>query len=156
MPRQKKLPSQRNSSAKSTKVSTSTRKGKARTPPCPAYEEWSTARYFGFLRSSLRAAYSKWPPKYLTLNEAARPYVGPDKRRKKEYQCAICKQWKGSKDVSVDHIIPVGSLTKFDDLPGFCERLFCSKDKLRCLCNECHHVVTQEQRQANKETNDDT
>ena len=127
-----------------------------KTPPCPQYPQWSTSRYFSFLRSALRSAYSKFPPKFETLNEASRPYVGPDKRRKREFQCAICKKWKGSKDVSVDHIIPVGSLTKFDDLPGFCERLFCSKDKLRCLCNDCHHVVTQEQRKANKELNDES
>ena len=131
---------------KAVKKPPSPLKGRMKTPPCPAYEEWSTARYFGFLRSSLRAAYSKWPPKYLTINEASRPYVGPDKRRKKEFQCAECKGWFGSSEVNVDHIIPAGSLTTFEDLPGFAERLFCGKDGLQVLCSTCHSKKTLEER----------
>lgn len=130
-------------------------KGRMRTPPWPPYPAWSSSRFFGFLRSSLRAAYSKYPCKYEVLAEASRPYVGPDRRRKKEYQCAECKGWFGSSEVNVDHRIPAGSLTSFEDLPGFCERLFCGKDGLQVLCTKgCHARKTLEERAANKEIDD--
>lgn len=131
------------------KKSTKKRKGTARTPPYPAYEEWSTARFFGFIRSALRSAYNKWPPKYNVLNAAKRAYEGPDKRQKWEYQCAECSQWFKGKEVSVDHITPAGSLRSFDDLPGFCERLFCGTDGLQVLCTTCHSAKTQKEREEN-------
>lgn len=126
-------------------------KGRMRTPPWPPYPEWSTSRFYGFLRSALRSAYSKYPPKYLILAEASRPYVGTDKRRKKEYQCAECSKWYGSGDVNVDHKVPAGSLTKPEDIQGFVERLFCGKDGLQVLCSTCHSKKTLEERAANKE-----
>lgn len=123
-----------------------------RTPPYPNYPAWSTSRFYGFLRSALRSAYNRYPPKWEVLKQASRPYSGPDKRKKTEYQCAICSNWYSSKDISVDHIIPAGSLLSLEDLPGFCARLFCSKEDLRVLCNPCHAVVTLAQRRANKDS----
>jgi len=38
----------------------------------------------------------------------------------------------------VDHVRPAGALRSFDDLPGFVARLFCEKEGLQVLCNECH------------------
>lgn len=117
-----------------------------RTPPFPNYPTWSTSRFFGFLRSALRSAYNRWPPKWETQQKASRPYTGTDKRKKREFQCAQCKGWFSSGDTSVDHIVPAGSLNTFDDLPGFCQRLFCSEDGLQVLCKSCHQVKTNEER----------
>lgn len=117
-----------------------------RTPPYPNYPTWSTSRFFGFLRSALRSAYNRWPPKFQVLAKARRPYEGNDKRTKWEFQCACCQGWKKSSDVSVDHIVPAGSLNTFDDLAGFCQRLFCSEEDLQVLCNSCHKIKTQEDR----------
>ena len=116
-----------------------------RTPPFEAYPQWTEAKFFAFLRAGLRAKWMRWPPKWETLQAASRPYKGPDKRKKTEYRCAKCKKWYSAKDVSVDHIEPVGRLSSYDDLPGFVARLFVAKEKLRVLCNPCHAEVTQSQ-----------
>lgn len=131
---------------KTTKKATKKRVGKARTPPYVGYPEWSQARFFGFLRSALRSAYNRWPPKFKVLANARRPYEGADKRTKWEFQCACCGEWFKSSDVSVDHIIPAGSLNSFEDLAGFCERLFCSEEWLQVLCKLCHAKKTAEER----------
>jgi 5-methylcytosine-specific restriction endonuclease McrA len=117
-----------------------------RTPDWPAYPSWSTARFFGFLRSALRAAFNKYPPKYECLNRAKQPYKGEDKRRKFVYICNECGGEFKNTQVQVDHITPAGSLKAFKDLPGFCERLFCGVDGLQLLCKSCHTKKTKEER----------
>lgn len=124
------------------------RKSKARTPPYEQYPEWSQAKFFGFLRSALRSASSRWPPKYQCLNAATRPYVGPDKRRKKERQCAHCKEWFATTQTQADHIIPAGSLSSWEDLVPFVQRMFVGIEGFQCLCSECHTVKTTKERNA--------
>jgi 5-methylcytosine-specific restriction endonuclease McrA len=120
--------------------------GKARTPPFAAYPEWSEAKFWAFLRSGLRAKWTRWPPKYEVLRKAKRPYIGDNKRQKHEFQCASCAGWFPQKSVTVDHIIPAGQLRSWEDLPGFAERLFCSADGLQVLCDVCHLAKTKEER----------
>ena len=124
----------------------SARKGKARTPPFEHYPEWSQAKFWGFLRSALRAGYNKWPPKWEVLRAAKRPYGGKDKRQKWEFKCAKCKKWHKQKDVSVDHIVPAGALSSYDDIAGFIQRLFVGTEGLQVLCKVCHNTKTQEER----------
>lgn len=107
---------------------------------------WSESKYFGFLRSGLRRMSSRWPVKYQVMEEARRKYTGPDKRTKWEYQCNHCKQWFKTKDVSVDHIRPCGSLKSFEDLPAFVETLFCESENLQVLCKGCHQEKTNSER----------
>lgn len=109
---------------------------------------WTRARYWGFIRSGLRAMWQKWPVKWQVLTDARRAYSGPDKRVKWEYQCNICKGWFKTKEVSVDHIVPAGSLKSYEDLPGFVERLLCEADNLQVACSECHSKKTKEERNA--------
>ena len=122
-----------------------------RTPPFPEYEEWSEARFWSFVRSALRAAWSRWPPKYKLLNAAKRPYVGPNKKQKHEFKCASCGEYFPAKQVSVDHIEPAGSLRCYEDLPDFVRRLFVGEDKLQVLCEREHKLKTAEERRKNKE-----
>ena len=109
--------------------------------PC-AGGTWTKARFFGFLRSALRLASRKWPPRAEAKNAARRPYVGPNKRQKWSYQCAICGEWFQGTEVDVDHIEPCGQLKEYDDLPGFVRRLFCEASELRVLCKSCHNRLT--------------
>lgn len=60
--------------------------------------------------------------------------------------CAHCKKHYPQKEVSVDHIEPVGTLKSFDDLPAFVEKLFAGEDKLQVLCDGCHNTKTQQER----------
>lgn len=107
---------------------------------------WTESRYWTFIRSALRQAWSKYPVRYQVLNDARRPYKGSDKRTKWEYKCKECKKHFKSKDVQVDHIESAGSLKCYEDLPDFVRRLFCEADNLQVLCKPCHHIKTQEER----------
>ena len=101
---------------------------------------WSEARYFGFIRSTLRAGFTRWGPKHQAKRDAKVGYNA--------YECAACGETFGNKDVEVDHIVPAGSLKTFDDLPGFVERLFCESDGFQLLCKPCHQEKTNRERKA--------
>ncbi len=116
------------------------------TPKTRAGETWTESRYWTFIRSALRQAWSKYPVKYQVLNNNRRPFAGADKRTKWEYQCAECGQWFKAKEVQVDHIESAGSLKSYEDLPDFVRRLFCEADNLQVMCKPCHKTKTQEER----------
>lgn len=119
-----------------------------RTPPLIAYPKWSEAKFWGYLRSGLRALYNKWPPKWEVLSQAKRAYKGPIKQQRWEFKCAQCEKYYKQKEVSVDHVIPAGALSSYDDIAGFVQRLFVGADGLQVLCKTCHDSKTQEERKA--------
>jgi hypothetical protein len=80
------------------------------------------------------------------LKEAKRPYKGKGKQQKWEFRCSECGKYHKAKEVSVDHIIPAGSLNSFEDVAGFVERLFVGQEGLQVLCTACHAVKTQAER----------
>jgi len=97
-----------------------------KTPRVPRTRNANTltdAAFFGSLRSALRRHYRFWKPAALALEAASRPTQSANKRLKKEYQCADCKEWFKRDDVEKDHIIPCGSLRSLDDVASFIERL---------------------------------
>lgn len=98
--------------------------------------------FWGFIRSALRRKTIYWKPISLCKSLSKRPYNGPLKRQRFEYQCNECKGWFPDKEVAVDHIYPAGSLQKADDLPGFINRLFCEVKDLQVLCTTCHNAKT--------------
>jgi len=102
--------------------------------------------FWSLIRSALRQKSRWWKPITLAKQQAKREYKGPNKRQKFEYQCNICKQHFAEKDVDVDHIIPAGSLSCAQDLPGFVERLFCEVEGLQVLCSDCHNKKTKEEK----------
>lgn len=112
---------------------------------------WTDSRYYGFIRSALRAAFRRYPPKYQVLNQAQRKKShGKVKSRQKwEYKCAECKKYYPNKVVIVDHIEPAGTLRSYEDLPSFVSKLFCSADNLQVLCKPCHYIKTMEERGIN-------
>jgi len=124
---------------------------KKRAPKAPKVRgggRYSESEYFSFIRSGLRAKSNRWPVKYDVLNAAKRPYKGPNKRQKFEWQCNVCKKWVVGKEISIDHITPAGSLKCFADLPRFVETLLCEADNLQAICSVCHHAKTQQERKA--------
>ena len=98
--------------------------------------------FWSFIRSALRQKSRWWKPITQCKQKARRPYKGPNKRQKFEYQCKYCEQWFPEKRVNVDHITPAGTLRSAADLPGFVERLFCEIDGLQVLCSNCHDEKT--------------
>jgi 5-methylcytosine-specific restriction endonuclease McrA len=104
--------------------------------------------FWSFIRSALRNKSRWWKPITECKQKARRPYTGPNKRLKYEYQCNQCKGWYPEKQINVDHIIPAGTLTCSSDLPGFIERLFCEQENLQVLCTGCHDKKTKHEREA--------
>lgn len=103
--------------------------------------------FWSFIRSALRNKSRWWKPITECKQKARRPYTGPNKRLKYEYQCNQCKGWYPEKQINVDHIIPAGTLTCSADLPGFIERLFCEQENLQVLCEKCHNKKTADEKE---------
>jgi len=103
--------------------------------------------FWTFIRSALRNKSRYWKPITQAKMNARRPYSGPNKRQKFEYQCNTCKKWYAEKDINVDHICPAGTLKSAQDLSGFIERLFCEIDNLQVLCEKCHDLKTKSERE---------
>ncbi len=97
------------------------------------------ATFFSWLRSGLRRLFMYWKPAMLALDRAKRPYKGPNKLQKWEYQCAQCRKWFKRTEVERDHIIPCGSLSSLGDVARFLERLSVEEDGFQVLCKtKCH------------------
>lgn len=111
------------------------------------HKGWSDSQYWAFIRSGLRAKWTRYPPKWEVLRQAQRPAVGRSKQTKWEYLCAACGIYHLAKDVSVDHIVACGTLKSYDDLPLFVSRLFCKAEELQVLCTDCHKEKTHAERQ---------
>lgn len=107
----------------------------------------TNAMFWSFIRSALRNKSRWWKPITQCRMSARRPYNGPSKRQKFEYQCNQCKNWFPDKQIAVDHKIPAGALNSGDDLKGFVERLFCEEKDLQVLCSGCHDVKTKLEKQ---------
>lgn len=112
-----------------------------KTPPWPTYPEWTTAKFWSFIRSGLREKFNRWPPKYEAIREA--------KVARGKYQCASCGELFKQTEVQVDHITPTGTLKSFEDLPEFVEKMFVDTSGLQVLCKPCHQIKTNEERKAN-------
>ena len=125
-----------------------------RTPPFKHYPAWSTAKFWGFIRSGLREKFNRYPVKYEVIKAAAKDietgevYKGGKKEGQaktvKMYKCVGCEVMHRATEIQVDHKVPAGSLKSFDDLKGFAERLFCGPEGLQIMCKVCHKTKTKE------------
>lgn len=107
-----------------------------------------------FIKSALRSASQRWPPRYSSLNDACiGQQINPKSGRlAKHYTCGECKKAFPAKDVQVDHIKPI-----IDPKVGFVtwdiliQNLFCEKENLQVLCKTCHQIKTNAEKQSKKE-----
>lgn len=114
--------------------------------------QWTESRFHSFIKSALRSASQRWPPKYLCLQEA---FVGTkinksSGRMAKHYECNKCHEHFPQKEVEVNHITPVIPLSGFDSWDGVIERLFCEADGLEVLCKPCHRQETNNENKGRK------
>jgi 5-methylcytosine-specific restriction endonuclease McrA len=98
-------------------------------------------RYRTFVRSAMRRAWLKWPPRFECLKAARRPYVGSNVRQKWEFQCAECRGWHMGKNVAVDHIVGWGHFWDLS-LAEAWSRLLVGVSQLQVLCKSCHDAKT--------------
>lgn len=117
-----------------------------KTPPfinCPSI---TTSKFWTPIRSDFRKRWMFFPErKKAILNARAGKYQCNNKGVKVFHvMCDECKGLFAEKDkgFDVDHIIDVGGLNCFADLPLYVERLFCKVEDLRVLCKSCHKAKT--------------
>lgn len=115
--------------------------------------QWTQARFDSFVKSALRAASRRWPPKYEALKRACvgkrhDPATGKQSFR---YTCQGCANIFKAADISVDHIetaVPIEGFTSWDEV---IHRMFCEADGLQILCHDCHGIKTQNERKQRAE-----
>lgn len=114
--------------------------------------EWTKARRHSFIVSALRAGTQRYPPKYLTLNEAKTEKKVNTKTNRiaQHFLCAECQNDFPSKEVQVDHKIPVIGKEGFTTWDAYIESLFCGKENLQVLCTDCHDIKTKREREERK------
>lgn len=105
------------------------------------------------IRGALRRTFSRSPVIRDVLFKVRRevPKYNKDGSRAKkdavQYRCNVCNQYVGSTKVSVDHIVPVVSVSEgFIDFNTFIQRLFCDASNLQVICDSCHNTKTQAER----------
>lgn len=85
-----------------------------------------------WLTGVLRRASLRWPARSEALRRG--------RIDRGLYQCAICLREFKQREVAVDHIKPVISLTEgFTTWDDFIERLFCEPEHMQVLCHVCHN-----------------
>lgn len=114
--------------------------------------QWSQSRFNSFVKSALRSASQRWPPKYTVLSKACigqqlNPKSG---RLAKFYTCNRCNNSFPMKEVEVNHITPVVPVEGFDSWDKVIERLFCEEEGLEVVCKPCHKIITKEENQERK------
>lgn len=115
--------------------------------------DWTDGRRKGFITSTIRGGFRRWPPKFDTIKEA---YVGKKLNEKSgrigaHYSCSNCKQEFPQKDIQVDHIEPVvDPIVGFVNWDTFIDRLFCPKENLQVLCHNCHKEKTKLEKEQRK------
>jgi hypothetical protein len=88
-----------------------------------------------FAKGALRRASLMWGP----ISECRRLA----RRERGKYECAMCHELFGPKEVQVDHIDPVIDIIKgWESWDTYIARLFCDLDGLACLCKTCHESKT--------------
>lgn len=118
--------------------------------------EWTEARFHSFIKSALRTASVRWPPRYQTLADA---YVGQkinleSGRMAKHYVCAGCGNHFPQKNIEINHKIPVILTSGFDSWDQVVERMFCEKEGLEALCKPCHKAITKYENEQRKKHKD--
>lgn len=97
---------------------------------------------FKFVLAALRRASYRWPPRTEALKAAKVAYG--------RYKCAACSQVYRRKEIQLDHLLPIISLTGFESWDILIKRLFCDKDGWQVLCAECHKKKTNDENKRRK------
>lgn len=113
---------------------------------------WTPSRFHSFIKSALRAASRRWPPKYTCLNEAFvdKRINTKTGREGKHYRCNACKGVFPTSEVQVDHIEPAVPVTGFTNWDEIINLMFCEKEGFQVLCKSCHQVKTSKERELRK------
>ena len=112
--------------------------------------KWTQARFDSFIKSALRSASQRWPPKFNALADAkkGKRINLASGRLAEHYACAVCKNEFPAKEIQVDHIHPVIDPTRgFISWDEVVKRMFCEKGDFQILCRQCHSKKSTVERQ---------
>jgi len=105
------------------------------------------------IRGALRRAFARSPvvQEAMQASRKEEPRYNKDGSRHKrnwvKRQCQVCDQWVPTSKIAVDHIDPVVSVDEgFQDWNIFVDRLWCAKDNLQRICDDCHQKKTNAER----------
>lgn len=105
------------------------------------------------IRGAIRRTFPRSPVYREVLYAGRRevPKYNKDGSRAKkdavQYHCEVCLDWVSSTKIAVDHIVPVISVDNgFVDWNEFVARLYCSKENLQRICDDCHQKKTNKER----------
>lgn len=97
------------------------------------------------IKGAVRRAFARAPVKKEVLMEGRRevPKYNKDgslsKKPSVQYNCQVCNSWVPSTCIDVDHIKPVlDPDVGFIDWNTFVKAVFCGKENLQRICEECH------------------
>ena len=110
---------------------------------------WKTeAAYWSWIRGQIRnSIWKRYPVKNAFVrSKRFRMDAGVYKNGKKKTvwggTCAMCGENFSLSKLTVDHIIPAGSLREAKDLEGFITKMACSFSNMQLLCKKCHDIKT--------------
>lgn len=120
--------------------------------------QWTQARFNSFIKSALRNASMRWPPKSRVKQKARVKrgvYLCAGYKRKKHEVPATLPPPSGKKqriqNAVVDHIKPVIDPRKgFQSWDKLIKRMFCEEEGLQVLCYECHSKKTEDEKEIKK------
>lgn len=114
--------------------------------------DWTKSRWMSFVKSALRSASSRYPPKFKCLNAAktGKKINWKTGRIAEHYKCNSCNKEFTLKEVQVDHINPVVPVTGFTTWDEVINNMYCEQEDLQVLCTECHNNKSLLERQERK------
>lgn len=116
--------------------------------------EWTNGRMNSFIMSTLRSGMRRWPPFWKAHKAASEgKSINPKTGRVAEHKkCASCHNNLPTKEVQVDHIMPVvDPATGFVSWDETIYRLYCDTSNLQVLCKACHLLKTKADKALRKE-----
>ena len=113
--------------------------------------QWTVARMNQFVKSALRTASMKWPPRNQVAKAA---WVSRGVYLCAGYTCDVgeadCHEVRrtigGVNNIYVDHIDPVMPATGFTTWDDAIRRMFPEAEGFQLLCKECHSRKTKDER----------
>lgn len=89
---------------------------------------------YNFVMQSLRRATYRWPFGHMAMKRQNRGYG--------LYECQICHECRGPKEMNKDHIEPVIPVTGFKSWDEVIDRMFVKSDQYQILCVRDHEAKT--------------
>ena len=114
--------------------------------------QWTEARFNAFIKSALRSASLKWPPRNKILKEKRISRGMYICRGYERAEHVVRRTILGKNNIFVDHIDPViDPVRGFHSWDAVIKKMFVDSDGLQLLCKECHDKKTKDERERAKQ-----